>query len=126
MTFGFLLSYSAFPIVILCVLPMRKNQRNLGISLFLFSVLLLGYRLITTQSDPTDPSKNAKALVPFDQQILQNASEMIKKGKQTFRFDTFSDEAFWGDARRLHQAIATAGPRAALGLGLKVRLREYC
>jgi hypothetical protein len=53
----------------------------------------------------------------------------IEEGKQTLRYDTFGDEAFWGDTLKLHQAIegATNGgggpgvsPLAALGLGLKV------
>jgi hypothetical protein len=31
---------------------------------------------------------------------------MMKEGQQTFRFDTFGSEAFWGDALQLHKAIA--------------------
>jgi hypothetical protein len=54
---------------------------------------------------------------------------MIREGRQTFRFDTFGDEAFWGDALKLHQAVAGAklggvgpglSPKAALAVGLKV------
>jgi hypothetical protein len=30
---------------------------------------------------------------------------MLIEGKQTFRFDTFGDEAFWTDALQLHRAI---------------------
>ena len=53
------------------------------------------------------------------------------QGRQTFRFDTFGDEAFWGDQLQLHLAIEGAQfggvgggltPKAALGLGLKVDL----
>ena len=33
---------------------------------------------------------------------------MLDEGKQTFRFDTFGDEAFWSDALQLHRAIAGA------------------
>jgi hypothetical protein len=29
-------------------------------------------------------------------------------GQRTFRYDTFGDEAFWGDNLKLHQAIAGA------------------
>jgi hypothetical protein len=56
---------------------------------------------------------------------------MIQEGKRTFRSDTFGDEAFWGDALRLHEAIAGAklggvgpgvSPRTALAVGLKVDL----
>jgi hypothetical protein len=65
----------------------------------------------------------------FDKQIGKNADRMVSEGRQTFRFDTFGDEAFWGDTLKLHLAIEGArfggvgpgiSPRTALGLGLKV------
>ena len=58
-----------------------------------------------------------------------NATQLINQGRQTFRFDTFGDEAFWGDQLKLHQTIEGAAhggtgpglsPAAAIGLGLKV------
>jgi cytochrome c5 len=60
---------------------------------------------------------------------FQNAAQMVVQGQQIFRFDTFGDEAFWGDTLQLHRAIegssfggvgAGISPKAALGLGLKV------
>jgi hypothetical protein len=69
------------------------------------------------------------ALLGFDEQIDRSAQRMLAEGKQTFRFDTFGDEAFWGDQLKLHLAIEGAqnggvgpglSPRAALALGLKV------
>ena len=33
----------------------------------------------------------------------------MKEGQHTFRFDTFGDEAFWGDALQLHKAIVAIG-----------------
>ncbi|MBZ5724502.1 MAG: hypothetical protein LAP87_05850 [Acidobacteriia bacterium] len=59
----------------------------------------------------------------------RNEKRMPNPGQQTFRFDTFGDEAFWGDALKLHQAIegsALGGvgpgvsPATALAVGLKV------
>lgn len=59
--------------------------------------------------------------------IQNNALRMLKEGKQTFRFDTFGDEAFWGDTLKLHQAIAGSklggigdgvSPKTALAVGL--------
>src|ERR1700731_772119 len=38
----------------------------------------------------------------------QDALQMIKVGRQTFRFDTFGDEEFWGDALQLHRALVGA------------------
>ena len=71
----------------------------------------------------------AKKIKSFDDQIGVNALQMLDEGRQTFRFDTFGDETFWGDMLKLHQAIEGASfggvgpgltPTAALGLGLKV------
>jgi hypothetical protein len=61
--------------------------------------------------------------------VNDNADALIGQGRETFRHDTFGDEAFWGDTLRLHEAIAGANhggvgpglsPTAALQLGLKV------
>lgn len=61
--------------------------------------------------------------------IAKNADKMLGEGRQTFRFDTFGDEAFWGGTLQLHQAIAGAklggvgpgvSPKTALSVGLKV------
>ena len=41
----------------------------------------------------------------FDSRIDQNIQVMRDQGRETFRFDTFGDEAFWGDTLRLHEAI---------------------
>lgn len=61
--------------------------------------------------------------------VASNASQLVNQGRKTFRFDTFGDQAFWGDTLGLHQAIegsALGGvgpglsPAAALTAGLKV------
>lgn len=61
--------------------------------------------------------------------MIVAASARLETGRQTFRFDTFGDEVFWGDTLQLHRAIAGeanggvgpgVSPKAALGLGLKV------
>ena len=53
----------------------------------------------------------------------------LAEGRRIFRYDTFGDEAFWGDALQLHQALAGANlggvgggvsPGTALAVGLKV------
>jgi len=49
-----------------------------------------------------------------------NAMRMMREGEQTFRFDTFGDEAFWGGQLRLHETVRTLSPSNALALGLKV------
>ncbi|NCT82824.1 MAG: c-type cytochrome [Comamonadaceae bacterium] len=45
----------------------------------------------------------------------------LAQGRQTFRYDSFGDEAKWTDQLRLHEAVASAvTPAVALGAGLKV------
>jgi hypothetical protein len=55
--------------------------------------------------------------------IAANAQLMLTEGRQTFRFDTFGDEAFWGGTLRLHETVAQLSPTQALGLGLKVDIQ---
>jgi len=72
---------------------------------------------------------NRQPLTRVDRSIRRNALDMLEQGRQTFRFDTFGDEAFWGDTLQLHKAIAGeklggvgpgVGPGMALAVGLKV------
>ncbi len=67
----------------------------------------------------------------FDAVIDDNAQRLLREGRQIFRYDTFGDEAFWGDALQLHRAIAGernggvgpgVSPKTALAVGLKVDL----
>jgi hypothetical protein len=67
-----------------------------------------------------DPDQRGAPAAPFDRIINRHAREVIEEGRQIFRFDTFGSEEFWGDALRLHEAVATLSPAAALALGLKV------
>lgn len=61
-----------------------------------------------------------------------NSNRLIRQGRQIFRFDTFGDEAFWGDTLQLHKAIEGSkfggvgpgvSPKTALAVGLKVDAR---
>ena len=71
----------------------------------------------------------ARDLSKFDAQNLLDALQMIQEGREIFRFDTFGDEAFWGEALGLHLALSGSGlggvgsgvsPKTALTVGLKV------
>src|SRR5882724_4473391 len=62
-------------------------------------------------------------------QVEANALATLKNGRNIFRFDTFGDQAFWGDTLKLHQSIEGAdhggigpgvSPSTALAVGLKV------
>lgn len=55
--------------------------------------------------------------------------DLLLEGRHTFRFETFGDEAFWGNTLRLHEAIEGSqfggvgpgvSPKTALAVGLRV------
>lgn len=88
------------------------------------ALAIIALLLITTPVG----SRIAK-LLNFDKQIDDHAEQLLAEGRQTFRFDTFGDEAFWGGMLQLHQAIQGTqfggvgdglSPVEALTLGLKV------
>ena len=64
-----------------------------------------------------------------DSATEKSALATLREGRRTFRYDTFGDQAFWGDTLKLHQAVAGANlggvgpgvsPSTALAVGLKV------
>jgi hypothetical protein len=99
-----------------------KASWKVTLPLLILALIGIGYSLIrgNIPSPEAAAEQNTTPLAPFDRQIRHNASHMLKEGRYIFRFDTFGDEAFWGDQLQLHQAIATASPKTALALGLKV------
>ncbi len=86
--------------------------------------------LLSTASPPSAAAPKAGgAPPPFDRVIDDSARRMIDEGRKIFRYDTFGDEAFWGDTLKLHRAVAGAklggvgpgvSPKTALAVGLKV------
>jgi hypothetical protein len=113
------------------------------------AALLLGTMLLGCGSDDSvgDPLKqsarapergatdsdvaqaNQAALRSETDAVLESARAMINEGRRTFRHDTFGDEAFWGGALRIHDALkgsalggvgAGVSPETALAVGLKV------
>jgi mono/diheme cytochrome c family protein len=60
--------------------------------------------LLSCQDEPTGPS-----------------AEVLDRGREIFRFDTFGDEQFWTDTLRMHEVIQQAvTPSVALSVGLRV------
>ncbi|PYU67072.1 MAG: hypothetical protein DMG49_20015 [Acidobacteria bacterium] len=102
---------------------MRKSWGTL----FLLGSLVVCLSLIAQEKEVVQTEKDNRS--GFDAAIRENAKQMANEGKRTFRFDTFGDEAFWGDTLHLHQAIEGAklggvgpgvSPATALAVGLKV------
>jgi hypothetical protein len=96
----------------------RKLRTIAGAAL----LLVLGGALFNVSAvSKTNPQK-ASALTAHEQMLL-------RQGRETFRFDTFGDEPFWGGVLGLHKAIEGAkhggvgpgvSPKTALSVGLKV------
>jgi hypothetical protein len=88
--------------------------------------LLMGASLIGLMTPAVWSQSNG---TPANDSTADNAVQLVNQGRQIFRFDTFGDQAFWGDTLKLHQAIegsALGGvgpgvsPALALTVGLKV------
>ena len=97
----------------------------------LYIVVALLFAIAVTIASPA--RSRILRLLNFDRDIETHADRMLAEGRQTFRGDTFGDEAFWGGMLRLHEAIEGEqfggvgpglSPVAALGLGLKVDVDE--
>lgn len=96
----------------------RETRVGLILALSLLVVATLG---VTARSgSPRSPTRSEPARLAKRPRGPNAGDLLVAQGKQTFRFDTFGDEAFWGGALRLHEAVATLSPNQALGLGLKV------
>lgn len=94
-----------------------------------FLVLLAAWAPGAKSKKASSNNAAAAAVPANDQQISNNMQAMFNQGRQIFRYDTFGDEAFWGDTIHLNQAIAGeklggvgggVSPKTALSVGLKV------
>jgi hypothetical protein len=90
--------------------------------------LILVQAPVLRGAGPASPKK-ASAAAGFDRSIAAHSQDLLARGREIFRYDTFGDEAFWGETLKLHQAIAGAknggvgpgvSPKTALSVGLKV------
>jgi hypothetical protein len=105
-------------------MAMRTTIKLLGIATLIFG-------LGAAQAREAEEQARAISSANLDGRLARHVTTALKEGQQTFRFDTFGDEAFWGDTLKLHQAIQGArfggvgegvSPRQALAAGLKVDL----
>ena len=109
-----------------------NRVKNLIVSLLVLFVCV-GGALATSFNSPSKGSDNSRSAKKpektFDDVIRRNGERMIEEGRRIFRYDTFGDEAFWGDTLKLHQAIEGerfggvgpgVSPATALAVGLKV------
>lgn len=85
-----------------------------------FLLLLAACAVLAAMAENRDKSSKEDPRFAFLGNVDDNSRQLLDGGRQIFRFDTFGDEAFWGDQLQLHQAINGLTPRNALALGLKV------
>jgi len=105
---------------------------NIAVGLVLLTGLAVGsYRLIGAQRASAQTQETGASLSGFATVVPDNSDRTLQDGQQTFRFDDFGDEAWWGDTLHLHEAIEGVkfggigpgiSPATALSLGLKVDL----
>jgi len=110
-------------------------KKGVLFAVLMVALILVGWRHVAVRSNVTAQalaspnSGGAASASSTDALIGQHALKMIEQGRQTFRYDTFGSEAFWGDALQLHKAIAGdkhggvgggVSPKTALSVGLKV------
>ena len=109
---------------------MGNSWKSIALGALIVVFGFLGYEVVSGSPD-TDGlfDSRSSVLTRFDRRVVLHAGRAVAEGRQIFRFDTFGDEEFWGDALKLHQAIQGArfggvgaglSPRDALTLGLKV------
>jgi hypothetical protein len=112
-----------------------KSWRRVLTTGVLLVLVLVGLQVNHATSGSPGEGKDGALLTEMDRAIADNSRQMVREGRRTFRFDTFGDEAFWGDLLGLHNAIqgtALGGvatpdlkidgvsPKTALAVGLKV------
>src|SRR5215204_4535166 len=94
---------------------MKLLASPVGITLLSLSTLCVW---LARSPGPTASAAGSVARLSSDDDlILNNAQEMLREGRATFRFDTFGDEQFWGGKLKLHQAVAGAA-NGGVGAGL--------
>lgn len=106
------------------------TRRYAILSAGLASVAVLGaVALAISPAASPEASSIARGFSPHDVRNVHSALREIARGREMFRFDTFGNEAFWGETLRLHEAIAGqanggvgagVSPETALAVGLKV------
>jgi hypothetical protein len=108
------------------------RRKSVGIAVAVAAAGALAASLLVAATSGLPSAVAARSTFSGDDHGDGSASTigaLAAQGKQTFRFDTFGDQAFWGGTLHLNQAIAGAAnggvgpgvsPKTALSVGLKV------
>jgi len=102
---------------------MHRGRFLLAISLA--TLIVTGSGTARSDADAGDQPRDTQ----LERATDKSAQHTVDNGRRIFRYDTFGDEAFWGDTIKLHEAIegssyggvgAGVSPKTALAVGLKV------
>ncbi|NUO34148.1 MAG: hypothetical protein HOQ18_01530 [Dermatophilaceae bacterium] len=108
--------------------PVRGGPRR-RVKRILVGLAAVAAGAVTASLLAASPSSRPTLEVVSAASTSAQSAALVESGRQTFRFDTFGDEAFWGGTLGLHKAIAGAAnggvgggvsPKTALAVGLKV------
>jgi hypothetical protein len=87
------------------------------------------YLAFASSQAATQHGRHGPPAATPDEAIQGFSQSLLAQGQQTFRYDTFGDEDYWGGELRLHEAIEGSmfggvgpgvSPKTALAVGLKV------
>ena len=107
----------------------ESRLAQLALILLCAAAATVGVERLGYASRFDEQNRGSDKTTAAERQTDANAQQMLDAGKQTFRFDTFGDEAFWTDALQLQRALAGekfggvgpgVSPKTALAVGLKV------
>jgi hypothetical protein len=109
----------------------RKRRVGIAVAVAAAGALAASLLVAATSGLPSAAAARSTFVGDSSASVSDSGSidTLVAQGKDTFRFNTFGDQAFWGDTLHLHQAIAGAAnggvgpgvsPKTALAVGLKV------
>ncbi len=117
---------------------MKSKMKYILAALLVMGLIFGTIASVASQNEESDIASDAVSQIEDNNNAVNDVvaedmhpdiHRMLIQGKQIFRFDTFGDQAFWGDTLKLHKAILGAAnggvgpgvsPKTALAVGLKV------
>ena len=70
-----------------------------------FAITLAIPMLLATSAlwRPSRPMAQSAPATAMDAAVTDTARQMLEEGRRVFRYETFGDEAYWGDTLKLHR-----------------------
>src|SRR6478672_11207831 len=87
---------------------LSRIGRTVAVSAIAAALVLLAGVVINGTVGALSAARSKTPPPSRDASQAKSASALFLQGRQIFRYDTFGDQAFFGDALKLHQAIEGA------------------